>query len=85
MNPSEEFDNAAALAPESFWKRYVATIAARLERMPWLLPLLSFGWGWLSFAMVRRGEEFARLIGSGRAEDLRVLARKLSTQAKAHA
>lgn len=30
-------------------------------------------------------EEFARLIGSGRAEDLRVLARKLSTQAKAHA
>jgi hypothetical protein len=30
-------------------------------------------------------EEFARLIGSGRVEDLRVLARKLSTQAKAHA
>jgi hypothetical protein len=30
-------------------------------------------------------EEFARLIGSGRVEDLRTLARKLSTQSKAHA
>lgn len=30
-------------------------------------------------------EEFARLIGSGRVEDLRTLARKLSGQPKAHA
>jgi hypothetical protein len=30
-------------------------------------------------------EEFARLIGSGRVEDLRILARKLSSQPKAHA
>jgi hypothetical protein len=30
-------------------------------------------------------EEFARLIGSGRVEDLRILARRLSTQPKAHA
>ena len=30
-------------------------------------------------------EEFARLIGSGRVEDLRILARKLSAQPKAHA
>jgi hypothetical protein len=30
-------------------------------------------------------DEFARLIGSGRVEDLRILARKLSTQSKAHA
>jgi hypothetical protein len=30
-------------------------------------------------------EEFAQLIGSGRVEDLRFLARKLSIQAKAHA
>jgi hypothetical protein len=29
-------------------------------------------------------EEFARLIGSGRVEDLRILARKLSAQPKAH-
>jgi hypothetical protein len=30
-------------------------------------------------------EEFASLIGSGRVEDLRILARKLSAQPKAHA
>jgi hypothetical protein len=30
-------------------------------------------------------EEFARLIGSGRVEDLRTLAKKLSGQPKAHA
>lgn len=30
-------------------------------------------------------EEFARLISSGRVEDLRTLARKLSAQPKAHA
>jgi hypothetical protein len=29
-------------------------------------------------------EEFARLIGSGRVEDLRILAKKLSGQPKAH-
>jgi hypothetical protein len=29
-------------------------------------------------------EEFARLIGSGRVEDLRILARKLSTHSNAH-
>ena len=30
-------------------------------------------------------EEFARLIGSGRVEDLRVLAQKLSARPRAHA
>ena len=30
-------------------------------------------------------EEFARLIGSGRVEDLRILANRLSGQPKAHA
>ena len=30
-------------------------------------------------------EEFARLIGSGRVEDLRILAKKLSGHSKAHA
>jgi hypothetical protein len=30
-------------------------------------------------------DEFARLISSGRVEDLRTLARRLSTQPKAHA
>jgi hypothetical protein len=30
-------------------------------------------------------EEFARLVGSGRVEDLRILAKKLSGQTKTHA
>lgn len=30
--------------------------------MPWLLPLLSFGLGWLSFALAKRGEELARFM-----------------------
>ncbi len=30
--------------------------------MPWLLPLLSFGLGWLGFALAKRGEELARLM-----------------------
>ena len=36
-------------------------------------------------ALLIAPEEFARLIGSGRVEDLRVLARKLSAKPKAHA
>lgn len=36
-------------------------------------------------SLVLDPEEFARLIGSGRVEDLRILARKLSAQTKAHA
>lgn len=59
MKASDEIDNAAAIAPESFWKRRVAGIASRLERMPWLLPAISFSWGWISFVMVRRGEGLA--------------------------
>ena len=61
------------------------------------LPLLSLPW--LSLVWRRRedrkpqdfpphsvdAEEFARLIGSGRVEDLRILARKLSEQPKADA
>lgn len=62
MNLPEDINNAAATAPESFWKRYVAAIATRLERMPWLLPLLSFGLGWLSFALTKRGEDLARFM-----------------------
>ena len=36
-------------------------------------------------ALVVDPDEFARLIGSGRVEDLRILARKLSMQSRAHA
>lgn len=62
VKSSKEIDSAAAVAPESFWKRYVAGFAVSLERLPWLLPLLSFGWGWASFVMVQRGEDLARLM-----------------------
>ena len=40
----------------------VAALAAALDRLPWLLPLFSFCWGWLSFLLMRRGEEFARVL-----------------------
>src|SRR5690606_4832841 len=42
------------------WKTHVATLATLFGRMPWLLPLISFSWGWLSFMLMRRGEAFAR-------------------------
>ena len=32
------------------------------QRFPWLLPLVSFIFGWIGFAMVKRGEGFARVI-----------------------
>lgn len=41
-------------------KLQIARLAALLDRAPWLLPVVSFGWGWISFMLVRRGEEFAR-------------------------
>lgn len=31
-----------------------------LDRLPWLLPVFSFGLGWLSFFLVQRGEGLAR-------------------------
>lgn len=42
------------------WKTRVSQLEALLDRLPWLLPLVSFAWGWLSFALVKRGEELAR-------------------------
>lgn len=45
---------------EPIWKTRLTQLAALLERMPWLLPLISFSWGWLSFALVKRGEGLAR-------------------------
>lgn len=34
------------------------------QRYPWLLPLLSFVAGWISFAMVQRGEHLSRVIAA---------------------
>ncbi|HEY3699642.1 MAG TPA: DUF5924 family protein [Spongiibacteraceae bacterium] len=62
MKFSDEMDSAAADASEPYWKRHLAAFVAQLERMPWLLPLISFGWGWLSFVLVKRGEDLARLM-----------------------
>lgn len=42
------------------WKIRVGQIEALLERLPWLLPLISFAWGWISFLLVKRGEQLAR-------------------------
>lgn len=44
------------------WQLWVRRAAALMNRVPWLLPLLSFLAGWLSFVMVRRGADLARLI-----------------------
>ena len=40
----------------------IGRVIAFLNRVPWLLPLLSFAAGWLGFVMVQRGESVARLI-----------------------
>jgi hypothetical protein len=32
------------------------------NRWPWLLPVVSFGAGWLGFALVHRGEQLARIV-----------------------
>lgn len=43
-------------------KARIAALFVALDRLPWLLPLFSFCWGWLSFLLMRRGEEFARVL-----------------------
>jgi hypothetical protein len=40
----------------------IGRVITFLNRVPWLLPLLSFAAGWLGFVMVQRGESVARLI-----------------------
>ncbi len=46
----------------SRWRRALATAQQLLQRAPWLLPLVSFGIGWLGFVLVQRGDELARLV-----------------------
>lgn len=38
--------------------------AAFNQQYPWLLPLLSFAFGWISFALVQRGERLSRFIAA---------------------
>jgi hypothetical protein len=40
----------------------LARVATFLERVPWLVPLISFASGVLGFAMVKRGADLARII-----------------------
>lgn len=42
----------------------LAALGAMLERHPWLLPVASFAGGAISFLMVKRGEDMARLIAA---------------------
>ncbi len=39
-----------------------ARVAAIVQRFPWLIPAVSFGWGWLSFTLIQRGERLAQWI-----------------------
>jgi hypothetical protein len=40
----------------------LAAAKAFLDRHPWLLPLASFAFGWLSFALVQRGERLSSIV-----------------------
>jgi hypothetical protein len=42
--------------------RVMASIAALLRRLPWLVPVVSFASGCLSFVLIRRGERLAHSI-----------------------
>lgn len=42
----------------------LARVLALLQRYPWLLPLVSFLFGWTSYVLVERGEHMARAIAA---------------------
>lgn len=51
--------------------RFTARLSRGLERAsvlnqryPWVLPLISFAFGWISFALVQRGERLSRFIAA---------------------
>ena len=48
------------ISAQPWWWRQIERLLAFLQRHPWLLPLLSFSVGWISFALVQRGENMAR-------------------------
>jgi hypothetical protein len=43
--------------------KHVERAVTLLSRVPWLLPAVSFAAGWISFVLVQRGAELARLVG----------------------
>lgn len=44
--------------------RWLERASAFNQRYPWVLPLLSFAFGWISFALVQRGERLSRFIAA---------------------
>jgi Family of unknown function (DUF5924)/Protein of unknown function (DUF2914) len=53
---------ASSAPAESGSPRLLARIAHSLERVPWLIPAVSFASGAVGFAMVKRGADLARVI-----------------------
>src|SRR6187551_1789545 len=53
---------AGTLTSHSQPASILSRIAHALERVPWLIPLISFVSGVIGFAMVKRGADLARLI-----------------------
>ena len=52
--------SSAPVEPDS--PRLLARVARFLERVPWLIPAVSFVSGAIGFAMVKRGADLARVI-----------------------
>ena len=53
---------AAPVRVRRGWVGRIRRLIALHQRYPWLVPLVSFIGGWIGFAMVKRGEGFARAI-----------------------
>ena len=60
-HPTKAMENTDPnTSAQPLWSRLIERALAFLQRRPWLLPLLSFSAGWISFALVQRGERMAR-------------------------
>jgi hypothetical protein len=53
---------AAPVRVRGRWPGRIRRLIGLHHRYPWLLPLVSFIAGWIGFALVKRGEAFARAI-----------------------
>ena len=54
----------AQSTPRAGWARLIERVLGLLQRYPWLLPAISFAAGWISFALVQRGERLSRWIAA---------------------
>ncbi len=53
-----------SITPGNRLSRWLESALAFNQRYPWVLPLLSFAFGWISFALVQRGERLSRLVAA---------------------